>query len=111
LAAVFMGSGIAKSTMTKERMIASGQTGVASFPLPLVRFGAAMEVLGAIGLILPWLTGVAKVLTPLAATGLAVIMIAAGWSHTRLREPRNTAANALLFSLCVFVAVNRFAAL
>ena len=108
LAVVFAGSGVAKSTMSKERLLATGQTGAASFPMPVVRFTAAMELLAAVGLTLPWATGIARVLTPMAAVGLGVVMIGAAGSHIRLREARNTAANGVLFALCLFVAINRF---
>ena len=57
LAGVFAASGAAKSTMSPERMAATGQTGVALFPLPIVRFTAVMELTAAVGLILPQLTG------------------------------------------------------
>ena len=46
-------------------------------PIPFLRFIGAMEVLGALGLILPGLTGIRRRLTPLAAGGLAVIMAGA----------------------------------
>ena len=48
-------------------------------PLPglFLRFIAVCEVLGAIGLILPWLLGLRPGLTPLAAAGLVIIMIGA----------------------------------
>ena len=48
-------------------------------PLPgwFVRFLGVAEVLGAIGLILPGLLGIRPSLTPLAASGLVVIMIGA----------------------------------
>ncbi len=48
-------------------------------PMPglLVRFIGAAEVLGALGLVLPGLTGIRPGLTPLAAAGLVVIMIGA----------------------------------
>jgi uncharacterized membrane protein YphA (DoxX/SURF4 family) len=108
LAAVFAGSGVAKSTMSRERLLATGQTGAASFPMPLVRFTAAMELLAAVGLILPWTTGIAHVLTPVAAVGLGIVMVGAAGSHIRLGELRNVAANGVLFALCLFVAINRF---
>jgi len=108
LAVLFAGSGVAKSTMSRERLLATGQTGAASFPMPLVRFTAAMELLAAVGLILPWATGIAPALTPLAAVGLCLVMVGAASSHIRLREARNTAANGVLFTLCLFVAINRF---
>jgi DoxX-like family len=48
-------------------------------PLPglFLRFLGVAEVLGAIGLILPWLLGIRRELTPLAASGLVIIMIGA----------------------------------
>jgi uncharacterized membrane protein YphA (DoxX/SURF4 family) len=50
-------------------------------PLPLpglfLRFISVAEVLGAIGLILPGLLGIRPGLTPLAASGLVIIMIGA----------------------------------
>ena len=52
LALVFAGSGVAKSTMSRERLVATGQTGAASFPMPVVRCAAAMRLLAAVGLII-----------------------------------------------------------
>jgi uncharacterized membrane protein YphA (DoxX/SURF4 family) len=109
LAAVFLGSGVAKSTMSRDRMLATGQTGIAVYPMPVVRFTAVAELLAAIGLILPAATGVAEVLTPVAALGLCVVMVGAASAHLRLHEHRNVAGNALLFSAALFVAVGRLA--
>ncbi len=111
LALAFIYSGVLKSTQTKERMIAVGQTGVRPFSLPVIRFTAICELLAVVGLILPWSTGIARVLTPLAAVGLAVLMVLAGNVHARQHEPRNVATNVVLLALCIFVAVGRFAGL
>jgi len=111
LAAVFAASGLAKSTMSRERLLATGQTGTALFPMPVVRVTAVAELLAAAGLLLPWGTGIFRVLTPIAALGLCVVMIGAASSHSRLREPRNVAANALLFGLALTVAIGRLAGL
>lgn len=107
LAAVFAASGAAKISMSRERMLATGQTGVAMFPTPVVRFTAAMELLAAIGLVAPGLTGIGTVLTPLAAAGLCVVMVGAAWAHNRLHEPASVAANAVIFGLAAFVIVGR----
>jgi hypothetical protein len=107
LAVVFTFSGALKLVMSKERMLATGQTGVRDYSLPAIRMIAACELAGAAGLILPELIGRAFVLTPLAAIGLALVMIGAAVAHTRLSEPRNVAVNAVLFAICVFVAVGR----
>lgn len=109
LAAVFVASGALKSSMSKERMLASGQTGVAEFPLPVIRVLAGSELLAAAGLILPWALGVARVLTPVAAGWLAIVMVGAGVAHSRLREPRAVAVNAVLFALCTVVVLGRAA--
>jgi hypothetical protein len=55
----------------------------------------------------PWLSGTAKVLTPLAAAGLCAVMIGAAWAHSRLREPWAVAANTVLFALAAFVLLGR----
>jgi hypothetical protein len=107
LAVVFAGSGVVKSTMSRQRLLDTGQTGIALYPMPVVRFTAICELFAAVGLLLPWWTGIAPVLTPLAALGLCVVMVGAASSHARLREPRNVAANALLFALALTVAVGR----
>lgn len=108
LALVFVGSGLAKATMTRQRLVATGQTGVAPFPMPLIRTIAAFELLGAIGLIVPQVTGIAPMLTPLAAAGLAVLMIGAAVSHWSLGERKQVfGVNLVLFLVCVFVVVGR----
>jgi hypothetical protein len=106
-AAVFALSGTAKLTMSRERLIATGQTGIAVYPMPLVRFAAACEILGAVGILGPWALGIAPGLTPAAAVGLALVMVGAAAAHTKLREPRAVAANAVLLTACLFVAVTR----
>jgi uncharacterized membrane protein YphA (DoxX/SURF4 family) len=119
LAGVFLGSGIIKASWSKDRLIASGQTGVAPFPQPVIRLTAVSELLAAAGLIAPGVTGIAPVLTPAAAAGLSVVMIGATISHARLlhadrlagrgsREARNVTANVTLLALCAFVMVGRF---
>src|SRR5215208_1952259 len=47
------------------------------FPGEFIRFIGVCEVLGAFGLILPWALGIRRELTPLAAAGLAIIMVGA----------------------------------
>ena len=109
LAVVFAGSGSLKISWSKQKLVESGQTGVVFFPLWAIRVIAALELLGTIGVLVPWATGMARLLTPLAATGFALLMVGAGISHSKLREPRNVAINTLLFAISVFVAWGRFA--
>ncbi len=57
---------------------------------------------------LPWLTGVAKVLTPVAAIGLALVQIGALVVHARRGEKNMYPVNAGLIVLALAVAVIRF---
>jgi DoxX-like family len=111
LAVVFTVSGVAKSTMSRDRLLATGQTGIAPFPMPVVRGVAVSELFAVAGLFAPWLTGTARVLTPLAAVGLTIVMIGAAVSHASLREPKAVAATVTLLALASFVAASRFATL
>src|SRR5688572_26339126 len=107
LAAGFGISAWCKARWSRERLVASGQTGVQDVPMQLIRFIAACEALGGVGLIVPWMTGIAPALTPAAAVGLGAIMIPAAVIHTRQREPRNVATNMVILAACVFVALGR----
>ena len=53
--------------------------------------GGAAEILGALGVILPRLTGILPVLTPLAAAGLALIMVVAISLHLDARSTLRSA--------------------
>ena len=80
----------------------------AATPKPLVRTIGLVELLGAIGMILPAVTGVLPWLTPLAAVGLGLIMALAIPFHLGRNELRNAATNGVLLALAVFVALGRY---
>ncbi len=86
LAAVFLMAGVMKATQPREKLL-KRLPWVEDFSTGTVRFIGVMELLAAIGLILPAVTGVAVFLTPLAATGLVVMMLLAVLTHIRRREP------------------------
>ena len=111
IAAVFAFSGIVKSTQPRARLVATGQRGITPFPMALVRAVAICELLGVVGLFVPWLSDTARVLTPTAAVGLGIVMYGAAISHASLKEPRQTGAVVGLLVLCAFVAAGRFAQL
>jgi hypothetical protein len=72
LAAVFLFSGGMKLVLPLEKM-----TGPVPLPGLFLRFIGVVEILGALGLILPGLLRIRPGLTPLAAAGLVIIMIGA----------------------------------
>jgi DoxX-like family len=67
-----------------------------------------LEVLGALGLVLPGALGVAPLLTPLAAVGLAMTMIGAIVTHVRMGETDRLAVPLVLLALTLLVAIARF---
>ena len=77
-------------------------------PENYVRMIGAFEILGAIGLIVPVLTGILPWLTPLAAAGLAVVqLLAIFMEHLPNKETKVLPMNALLAILAVVVFVGR----
>jgi len=72
LALLFLFSGSMKFIMPIAEM-----TKQTALPGAFLRFIGVAELLGAIGLILPWLLRIKPILTPLAAAGLTIIMIGA----------------------------------
>ena len=103
LAPLFLFAGVMKFIMSVEEM-------TKDIPLPgaFLHFIGVCEVLGALGLILPGLLGIKPGLTPLAAAGLAIVMIGA----TVLTLMTGAVAMALvplvIGLLAVFVAYGRW---
>ncbi len=73
-----------------------------------IRNVGLVEVLGALGLILPWATGILPWLTPLAALGLTVVQVLAIFQeHLPLGETKVIPANVVLGLLSLAVVVGR----
>ncbi|GAB4039667.1 DoxX family protein [Spirosoma jeollabukense] len=108
LASVFLYSGLMKSTQSEQKLVAMGQTGVESLPLPLIRFIGISELAGVLGLILPVLLNYWPVLTSVSASCLGLIMLPAGVIHYRRGEFKAVAFNGLVFMLCGFVLYGRW---
>lgn len=108
LAAVFFGAGLTKIAKPKEELVAPMGEWVNSFPAPGLKFLGLVEVLGAVGLIVPPLVGVAPVLSPLAAVGIVAIMVGAIVAHARDSAGAKIAMNIVLGLLAAVVAWGRF---
>jgi hypothetical protein len=72
------------------------------------RSAGALEVLAAVGLILPAALDIAPVLVPLAAVGLVLLMVGAIITHVRRHEAQAIVVNLALLALAVLVAWGRF---
>lgn len=107
LAALFLMAGVTKGTQPREKL--TKQLPWANdFSTPVIRLIGTAEFAAALGLILPGATGIATVLTPLAATGLVVIMLGAIGVHVRRKEPGAIAFTAVLLIAAAFVMWGRF---
>jgi DoxX-like family len=111
IAATFLYSGICKTVLDQQTLIAKGQTGVAGLSSVTIRLIGVSEILGAIGLVFPWWLQIVPGLTPAAAICFAVVMILAIITHLRLlvrsgkkKELRNVTTNVLLLCLCLLIA-------
>jgi len=74
LGLLFLFAGTMKFVMSPEQMTEGMPVAI---PIWFIHFIGVCEILGGIGLIVPWLTGIKRGLTPLAASFLIVIMIGA----------------------------------
>src|SRR5579862_5174922 len=107
LAATFLMAGVMKATMPKEKLLPTMKW-AEPWSVPQLRALGTVEVLGAIGLILPRALGIAPVLTPLAAAGCAIVMIGAVITHIRMKDYKGTGMPGVLLVLAIVVAAGRF---
>ena len=108
LALAFLAAGTMKIAQPKAKLAATGQGWVEDFSDGAVKGIGVLEVLAALGLILPALLGVATVLVPAAAVGLVLLMAGAAFTHGRRHETPNVVINLVLAILAAGVALARF---
>lgn len=108
LAVAFLGAGLMKVARPKEQLKASGMAWTDDFSAGMVKTIGALEIIAALGLILPAATGIATVLTPLAALGLVLIMIGAVIEHARRKEYSMMLPSLVLLILAAIVVWGRF---
>jgi len=108
LAFMFMMTGAMK-LMRKKDDIAPMMGFVEDFSQGQIRGIGVLELMGAVGLIIPRALDILPFLTPLAAVGLGLTMVGAFFTHLRRKEivPMGI-MNMMLFAMAVFVAVLRF---
>ena len=107
LAAVFLAAALMK--LAQPRAALQEKTPyVEDFTDRQVKAIGTVEVLGAIGVLAPAAIGVAPMLTPIAACGLALTMVVAATTLIRRGEASHVLLNVVMFALAVFVAIERF---
>ncbi|HEY4751983.1 MAG TPA: DoxX family protein [Candidatus Limnocylindrales bacterium] len=107
LAVAFLMVGLMKMTRPKAQLAESGLEWTEDFSPRTVKLIGTLELLAAIGLVIPAVTGIAPVLVPMAAIGLVVLMIGAIAVHIRRHEARMIVGNLVLLVLAALVAWGR----
>lgn len=107
LAAFFLVPAFTKLLLSKEKLIEKkvleeGQ------PLIAPRLIGLFELLGSIGIIVPWLTNIFPILTPLSAVGFALIMLGATGVHYKKKEYKMIPLLLIVMMLSLVVAWYRF---
>jgi hypothetical protein len=109
LALAFLAGGTIKLLLPQRKLAASpGGRWTEDFSAGAIKAIGALEVLAAVGLILPAALDVAPVLVPLAAAGVALLMVGAMITHLRRHETKVIAVNLTYLALAGFVAWARF---
>ena len=109
LALAFGAAGAMKLVTPVDQLAASGMAWTAALPPIAVTLIGVLEVLGAVGLILPMATRIRPELTPLAAAGLGVMQVVAAVFHVTRGEGTQVPVNLVLALLAfgVFAARRR----
>jgi uncharacterized membrane protein YphA (DoxX/SURF4 family) len=107
LALFFALSGLGKVALPVEKLRERWNWTRHVAPL-VIRLIGSLEILGALGLILPKATGSLPWLTPVAAVGLVLTMIGAILTHVRLHEAKAVRVPVVLMLLSLFIAVGYF---
>ncbi len=109
LAVAMLGAGAMKLTQSKQQLMASGNMDwTEDFPEPQIKGIGTLEVLAAIGLILPALLDIAPVLVAVAASGVVLLMLGAAATHIRRKEPQMVVVNLVIAAIALFIAIERF---
>ena len=112
IALMFAMAGFMKLSKSKQELVKQGggrMDWVDDVSGSNLRVIGSLELLAAIGLIVPHLTGILPWLTPLAALGIICIMIGALTLHIRRSDGKQAIIpNAVILLIAAFIAYGRF---
>jgi|SRR5690554_609962 len=110
MAAAFTIGGLSQILLTKERYRAFGasQHWVDDFSTGHVKAIGTIKLVGVAGLIFPPLVGIAPMLSPIAASGLALLMSGAATTRFRRSEWGYMVGDVVFLLIFVFIAWGRF---
>lgn len=108
LAFAFLAVGFNHAFRPEKMAVTPRMQWIKAVPPKLMTFIGIAEMAGALGIVLPILTGVLPWLTPLAAASLALVMALAFGFHLSRKEYQNLIGNAMFVALAAFVAWGRW---
>jgi uncharacterized membrane protein len=109
LALAFLALGLLMVMRSRERLLRVAGW-VEDFPEWVVTTTGVLELLGAVGVVLPGVLGVAGVLVPVAALGLVVLLIGAIATHLLRGEQDEVGVPVALLIAAAVVAAGRLSA-
>jgi len=107
LSAFFIMPGYGKISASKDQHVADGHLKPNESIIP-IRILGVLELLGCIGIIVPWLSSITPILTPIAAASFCIIMTAAMFVHIKKKEYKMLPMLIIVFILSAVVAYFRF---
>ena len=108
VAGTFGSAGLLKIIRPKSQLATMGLAWVEDFSPRTIKIIGTLEVLAAIGLIVPPLVHLATIFVPLAALGLVLLMVGAAVTHVRRHEPPMVVVTVVLLILAAVVMIGRF---
>jgi len=108
LATVALAGGISKTFLPKEKLDAHPASWTSHASNGFVKTLGVLELLAAVGLILPAVVDIVPVMVPVTAACWVVLMICATFVHARLGQVRLAMLTTGYLALAVFVTWGRF---
>jgi hypothetical protein len=108
LAVVSLAGGISKTFMPKEKLDAHPASWTPNASVGFVKTLGILELLAAVGLVLPAVVDIAPVMVPVTAVCWVLLMVGAIITHRRLGQAKLVLLTAGYLALAVFVAWGRF---
>ena len=108
LALVALSGGLTKTLIPKQKLEQhAGAAWTRSFSPSFVKTLGVLELLAAVGLIVPPVVDVAPVMVPVTAVCWVALMIGAMITHGRLGQVKLVLVNVVYLLIAVFIAVGR----
>lgn len=103
----FIAGGVIKQTWPYDKYAAKLHW-PQDFSAAKVKFMGVVETLGGLGLVLPGVFGIATVLVPIAASGMALYMAGAVTERVRRDEYKDLVGDLVFLGAMIFIAWGRF---